>query len=100
MADHLLWLLVGSAYAHLEAPYVLTNQTIPGFPHLYDVFHPSSPTNGGMIFLHGGGGIKENVENSLNASLELAERHSMLVVFPQGQSKQACLAKPTQGATM
>ena len=84
----------------LEAPYVLTDQAIPDFPHLYDVFHPSSTTNGGMIFLHGGGGIKGEVENSLHASLELAERHSMLVVFPQGQSKQACLAKPTQGATM
>jgi poly(3-hydroxybutyrate) depolymerase len=83
----------------LEAPYVLTDQAISGFPHLYDVFHPSSTTNGGMIFLHGGGGIKEKVENSLGASLELAERHSMLLAFPQGQSKQTCRSPPCKAYT-
>ena len=83
----------------MEAPYVLTDQAIAGFPHLYDVFHPSSVTNGGMIFLHGGGGIKENVENSLNESLDLAEAHSMLLVFPQGQSKQTCSEPPCKAYT-
>jgi len=95
----LFWLGVSLAHAHLEAPHVLTNQTISGFPHLYDVFHPSSPTNGGMIFLHGAGGEKENVEKSLNASLELAERLSMLLAFPQGQSKQTCKEPPCKAYT-
>ena len=99
----LLCLLVGLAYAYLaialEAPYVLTDQAIPGFPHLYDVFHPSSTTNGGMIFLHGGGGIKENVEKSLKVSLDLAERHSMVLVFPQGQSMQTCRKPPCKAYT-
>ena len=56
------------AWCHSQAPGVLTNQTISGFPHLYDVFHPSSPTNGGMIFLHGGGGEKKNAEISLGTT--------------------------------
>jgi polyhydroxybutyrate depolymerase len=76
----------------------LVGLTLMGFPHTFDVFAPSAPSQG-LVFLHGGGGTKEGLEASLNVTLDWAETHGVLLAFPQGQSLQTCVSPPCKAYT-
>ena len=79
-------------------PQILGNLTLEGFPHTFDVFAPTAPSQG-MVFLHGGGGQKEGTEASLNVTLGWAEDNGVLLAFPQGQSLQSCRRPPCKAFT-
>lgn len=78
---------------------VRANQTITGFPHQIDMFVPSNAKLA-VLFLHGGGGHKEPLENDLGlksdmstTSFELTSEgkswlttQGVLAIFPQGQT--------------
>jgi len=74
------------------------NLTLDGFPHTFDVFAPTAPSQG-LVFLHGGGGTKEGLEASLNVTLSWAEDNGVLLAFPQGQSLQSCKQPPCSAFT-
>lgn len=77
---------------------VKNNQTISGYSHTIDYYIPSNAQYA-IIFLHGGGGKKEGVANSLgikndstNANYDVSVSGSdwlinnkVMLVFPQGQ---------------
>lgn len=78
---------------------VSANQTIGGYPHQIDYYAPTDPTVA-VVFLHGGGGKKEGMANSLGIKTNTSTadyavtsegaawltRERVLAVFPQGQT--------------
>ena len=64
--------------------------TLPGYPHKFDLFVPSSAPLYGIVFLHGGGGNKTGAEISLGLTVQWAEEHHVVVAVPQGQSVDTC----------
>jgi poly(3-hydroxybutyrate) depolymerase len=64
--------------------------TLPGYPHKFDLFVPSSTPRYGIVFLHGGGGSKNGTEISLGLTVQWAEEHRVVVAVPQGQSVDTC----------
>ena len=70
----------------MKAPTKRANLKLPGFPHEFDLFVPSTTPRFGIVFLHGGGGTKNGAEESLGLTAEWAEEHRVVVAVPQGQS--------------
>ena len=70
----------------LKVPTKHANLKLPGFPHEFDLFVPSSTPRFGIVFHTGGGGTKNGAEESLGSSAEWAEEHRVVVAVPQGQS--------------
>ncbi|MGE5085364.1 MAG: alpha/beta hydrolase family esterase [Bacillota bacterium] len=78
---------------------VRANQTINGYPHKIDYYIPSNAT-AAVVFLHGGGGKKEGLENDLgikndstttnytvsNSGQSWLLNEKIISVFPQGQT--------------
>lgn len=72
--------------------------TVPGFPHLVDVYRPSGATKA-IVFLHGHGGRNWQMayDMGVNRAMQPAKasnvdwdwlsRNGVIAVFPQGQSK-------------
>ena len=78
---------------------VKSNQLLPGYPHAIDMYVPSNAESA-VIFLHGGGGKKENFENDLGLKTDTSTTdfsipdtgkawltgEKVLAIFPQGQT--------------
>lgn len=76
---------------------VEANQVLATAPHAFDVFRPSNATKA-IVFLHGGGGTKEQVEYILGvkttsdtnsytpANPQWLISNKVMAVFPQGQA--------------
>ena len=73
-----------------KVPTKHTDLTLPGHPHTFDVYVPSSAPRDGIVFLHGGGGNKTGTERSLGLTAQWAEEHRVVVAVPQGQSVDTC----------
>ena len=81
------------------------NARVEGFPHQIDIAAPSPSPDGqplrspALVFLHGGGGTKEGVEDQLGLTAEWAETQRTIVAVPQGQSLQTCSHPPCTAYT-
>lgn len=88
-----------------DADQLLLNQTLTGFPHKIDLYVPKNPTRV-VIFLHGGGGSKEGIANSIGlisgdtptfgtVNWSALESRGIVAVVPQGQNLASAPNAPT-----